>query len=100
MSRLPTHRAPLHPGEILREEFIVPHGLTITRAAALLHVDRVRLSEIVNERRSVTPDTALRLERLFGASADFWLNLQQNYDLWNALQEADDLQEISSLADT
>jgi antitoxin HigA-1 len=85
MSRLPTDRAPLHPGEILREEFIVPHDLTVTRAPELLHVDRVRLSEIVNGRRSITPDTALRLERLFGASADFWLNLQKDYDDWQAL---------------
>ena len=65
-------------------EFIEPHGLSITGAAEKLRVDRVRLSEIVNGRRSITPDTALRLEELFGSSAGFWLGLQQTYDLWHA----------------
>jgi antitoxin HigA-1 len=84
-TRLPRNRAPLHPGEILLEEFIRPHGLTLTEAAKRLRVERVRLSEIVNGRRGVTPNTALRLERLFGASAAFWLGMQQDHDLWHEL---------------
>jgi len=84
--RIPTHREPEHPGVILLEEFIQPHGLTITRAAELLKMNRQRLDAVVNGRRSITPDTALRLERLFGSSAGFWLNLQQAYDLWHAMR--------------
>jgi antitoxin HigA-1 len=99
MSRLPTNRSPLHPGEILLEEFIKPHGLTLTEAARRLRVERVRLSEIVNGRRGVTPNTALRLERLFGASAAFWLGMQQDFDLWHELhsQTADDVNQIEPL---
>jgi addiction module HigA family antidote len=85
LNRLPKHRPPLHPGEILLEEFIRPHGLTLTDAAKRLRVERVRLSEIVNGRRGITPNTALRLERLFGASAAFWLDMQQDHDLWHEL---------------
>ena len=88
MSRLPTHRAPLHPGEILLEEFIKPHGLTLTEAARRLRIERVRLSEIVNGRRGITPNTALRLERLFGASAAFWLGMQQDHDIWHELHSS------------
>ncbi|HEX2205261.1 MAG TPA: HigA family addiction module antitoxin [Longimicrobium sp.] len=83
MTRLPTHRPPIHPGEIVLEEFIKPHGLTLTEAAKRLRIERVRLSEIVNGRRGITPNTALRLERLFGPSAAFWLGMQQDYDLWH-----------------
>lgn len=85
-TRLPTHRPPVHPGEILLEEFIRPHGLTVTEAAKRLRIERGRLSEIVNGRRGITPNTALRLERLFGPSPAFWLGLQQDYDLWHALR--------------
>jgi addiction module HigA family antidote len=98
--RVPTHREPEHPGIILLEEFIRPYGLTITRAAELLKMNRQRLDAVVNGRRSVTPDTALRLERLFGSSAGFWLNLQQVYDLWHAMHAAgvQDLDAIPRLA--
>lgn len=81
-TRLPRNRAPIHPGEILLEEFIRPHGLTLTETAKRLGFERVRLSEIVNGRRGITPNTALRLERLFGPSPEFWLGMQQDYDLW------------------
>lgn len=84
-SRLPTHRPPIHPGEILLEEFIRPHGLTLTETAKRLRFERVRLSEIVNGRRGITPNTALRLERLFGPGPAFWLGLQQDFDLWHEL---------------
>ena len=73
--------APVQPGEVLLEEFIRPHGLTAGRVAARLKIARPRIEKLVRGRASVTVDTALRLERLFGPSAQFWLNLQTRYDL-------------------
>ncbi len=72
---------PIHPGEILREEYLVPLGLSMNKLALALHVPVPRIAEIVHERRSITPDTALRLARYFNTSARFWLNLQAAYDL-------------------
>jgi addiction module HigA family antidote len=83
--RLPRNRPPTHPGEMLLEEFIKPLGLTQAELARLLDVSYPRLNEIIKGRRSVTPDTALRLSRVLGMSADFWLGLQQDWDLWNAM---------------
>jgi addiction module HigA family antidote len=74
-------RSPVHPGEMLREEFMKPLGISINGLALELHVPVTRISQIVNERRGITADTALRLARHFGASADFWMNLQKNYEL-------------------
>src|SRR5208283_3744973 len=74
-------RTPLHPGEILREQFMADFGVTINRLARDLRVPPTRISEIVNERRSVTPDTALRLARYFGTTPEFWVNLQSAYDV-------------------
>ena len=75
------HRAPLHPGEILREQFMADFGVSINQVARDLRVPPTRIGEIVNERRAITPDTALRLARYFGTSAEFWINLQSAYDL-------------------
>ncbi len=72
---------PVHPGEVLREEFMEPLGLSMNRLALDLHVPITRISEIVHERRAVTADTALRLGRFFGTSPEFWLNLQARHDL-------------------
>ncbi|MFP5229188.1 MAG: HigA family addiction module antitoxin [Acidobacteriota bacterium] len=72
---------PLHPGEMLREEFMVPLGLSANALALALRVPVTRITEILNERRSITADTALRLSRYFGMSANFWLRLQAQYDL-------------------
>jgi antitoxin HigA-1 len=72
---------PIHPGEILRADFMEPLGLSMNRLALDLHVPVTRVSEIVHKRRGVTPDTALRLARYFNTSAGFWLNLQSAYDL-------------------
>jgi addiction module HigA family antidote len=72
---------PIHPGEILREEYLAPLGLSVNALAMALHVPTTRLHEIVNERRSVTADTALRLARYFGGDAQSWMNLQAAYDL-------------------
>ncbi|MEW6184857.1 MAG: HigA family addiction module antitoxin [Thermodesulfobacteriota bacterium] len=72
---------PIHPGEILREEFLIPLGLSAHALAMGLKVPAPRINDIVRERRAVTPDTALRLARYFGTTAQFWLNLQTSYDL-------------------
>ncbi len=87
--RLPTHRPPTHPGEMLREEFLVPLGISQSAFAIRLGVSFPRLNEIVNAKRGVTTDTALRLARVTGMSADFWLGLQQDWDLWHALRSAE-----------
>jgi antitoxin HigA-1 len=74
-------RKPVHPGEMLREDFMKPLAISINGLALELHVPVTRISEIVNERRGITADTALRLGRHFGTSADFWMNLQKDYEL-------------------
>lgn len=78
---------PIHPGEILREDFMVPLDLSMNKLALDLHVPVTRIAEIVHERRSITPDTALRLARYFNTSARFWLNAQATYDLEVAQDE-------------
>jgi addiction module HigA family antidote len=72
---------PIHPGEILREEFLVPFGMSASALAVALHVPAPRINDVVRERRGVTADTALRLARFFGNSAAFWMTLQDDYDL-------------------
>lgn len=72
---------PIHPGEILRADFMEPLGLSMNRLALDLRVPVTRISEIVRERRGITPDTALRLARYFSTTPGFWLNLQTSYDL-------------------
>ena len=72
---------PIHPGEILREEFLAPLDMSAHALAMHLHVPAPRINDIVRERRTVTPDTALRLARYFGTTAQFWLNLQSSFDL-------------------
>ena len=83
--RLPRKRPPTHPGEMLFEEFVKPLELTQAELARRLDVSYPRLNEIIRGRRSVTPNTALRLSRVLGMSADFWLGLQQDWDLWHAM---------------
>jgi antitoxin HigA-1 len=78
---------PIHPGEILREEFLVPIGMSAHALAIELKVPAPRINDIVRERRSVTPDTALRLARYFGTTPQFWLNLQSSYELKLAVNE-------------
>jgi antitoxin HigA-1 len=73
--------APVHPGEILREDFMKPLGLSVNRLALELHVPATRIGEIVHQRRRITAETALRLARYFKTNAEFWLNLQNYYDL-------------------
>ncbi len=78
---------PVHPGEILREDFLAPLNMSVNALARCLRVPATRLHEIVKERRAVTPDTALRLSRYFGGDAQSWLNLQSSYDLKVAERE-------------
>ena len=72
---------PVHPGEVLREDYLTPLGMSVNALAQALRVPTTRLHEIVKERRAITPDTALRLARYFGGDARSWLNLQSEYDL-------------------
>jgi addiction module HigA family antidote len=79
---------PIHPGEILREDFLAPLDMSVNALANHLHVPATRMNEIVRGRRGISPDTALRLAAFFGGDAASWLNLQQAYDLKNAEAEA------------
>ena len=98
MIRVPTHRAPTHPGEMLLEEFLKPMGLTQRELAEAIHVPYQRVNEIINGRRGITPGTALRLAKYFRVSADFWMNLQLRWDLYFAQQsEAGELKSIRPL---
>jgi len=72
---------PVHPGEILREEFLPEYGLTSGALAKALHVPRDRIEKLVREKRVITADTAMRLGRYFGTTPQFWMNLQANFDL-------------------
>lgn len=72
---------PIHPGEVLREEFIEPMGMSQREFAAKIGVTHTRLNQIVNEKRSITADTALRLSKALGTTPEFWMNLQARYDL-------------------
>ena len=83
----PEKLPPIHPGEILREDFLKPAGISMHKLALDLHVPVTRITEIVHERRGITPDTALRLGRYFNTSARFWLNAQAAYDLEVAQDE-------------
>ena len=86
MVRIPTHRSPTHPGEMLLEEFLTPMGITQRELAVAIQVPYQRINEIVNGRRGVTPSTALRLAKFFGTSPDFWINLQLRWDLYHTQQ--------------
>ena len=95
MVRIPTHRAPIHPGEILQEEFLKPLSLTQRELAESIRVPYQRVNELVNGRRGVTASTALRLGRYFGMSAGYWMNLQLRWDLYRAQEsESEELSRI------
>lgn len=95
MVRVPTHRAPTHPGEMLLEEFLKPMGLTQRDLATAIRVPYQRVNEIVNGKRGITPSTALRLAKFFGMSPDFWMNLQLRWDLYSASRaESEELRRI------
>jgi len=95
MVRVPTHREPTHPGEMLIEEFLTPMNITQRELANSIHVPYQRVNEIINKRRGITPSTALRLAKFFGMSEDFWMNLQLRWDLYRTKQtEAKELKTI------
>ena len=98
MIRIPTHRAPTHPGEMLLEEFLKPMGLTQKDIANAINVPYQRINEIINGRRGITPSTALRLAKAFGVSPDFWMNIQLRWDLYFAKKsELDVIKKIKRL---
>src|SRR5437763_14696976 len=95
MIRIPKNRPSTHPGEMLRDEFLVPMGLTQARLARAIKVPFQRINEIVTGKRGLTPSTALRLAKFFGMSSAFWMNLQMIHDLQTAeRKEADVLKTI------
>lgn len=97
MTRIPTNRAPTHPGEMLLEEFQLPMNITQRQLASAIHVPYQRVNELINGKRGITPSTALRLARFFGMSPDFWLNLQLRWDLYKVQQaEKDDIERIKA----
>ena len=87
-------RRPTHPGNILKEDYLLPLSITIKDMAANLGVSRKTLSKIINERGAITPDMALRLSRAFDTTPDLWLNLQKNYDLWQAETESQEWKKV------
>jgi len=92
------NRRPTHPGEMLREDFLPDFGLTATSLAEAIGVSRQSINELLRERRSVSPSMALRLAKLFGNSAEFWLNAQRAVDLWDTAQIIqDDVTRIQTL---
>jgi addiction module HigA family antidote len=86
MVRIPTHGPSTHPGEMILEEFLEPLAMTQTEFAQRIGVAWTRANQIINGRRGVTPDTALRLEKLFGMPAEFWLTMQLRWDLYHAMR--------------
>lgn len=80
-------RQPTHPGEMLREEFLVPLEITQSALAKSLHTSFRAINELVNEKRGITTEMALKLSRYFGTSAQFWLNLQNEFDLYKTMQK-------------
>jgi len=92
------NRRPTHPGEMLREDFLPDYGLTVASLAEAAGVSRQSVNELLRGRRSVSPEMALRLSRLFGNTAEFWMNAQRAVDLWDAMQAMkDDVARIKPL---
>jgi addiction module HigA family antidote len=84
MVRVPTHRTPTHPGEMLMQEFLIPMGLTQRDLATGIHAPYQRVNDLIHQRRGMTPSTALRLAKFFGTTPEFWMNLQLRWDLYAA----------------
>jgi len=97
MIRIPTDREPTHPGEMLREEFLIPMNISQRDLADAIHVPYQRVNELVNKKRGITPSTALRLAKFFGMSADFWLNMQMRWELFKAKNTEEN--ELDSIRD-
>ena len=97
MVRVPTNREPTHPGEMLLHEFLTPMDISQRDLADAIHVPYQRVNELVNQKRGITPSTALRLARFFKMSADFWLNLQVRCDLHKA--QSAEKEELKTIQD-
>jgi antitoxin HigA-1 len=95
--RIPADRPPTPPGEILLEEFLKPIGMTQAELAERIGVSYVRLNEIINGRRGVTPSTALRLAKALGTTPEFWLNGQLALDLYRASHDEDEIRELERI---
>ena len=100
--QIPTHRPPTHPGEMLLEDFLVPLGMTQQNLAQRIHVSYPRVNELIHGKRGVTPDTAWRLAKLFGTTAQFWLNGQLLHDLYSYAHspQSAELERIQPLGDS
>ncbi len=100
MIRVPTHRRPPTPGEVLLEEFLLPMNITQSALADALSIPVQRVNQIVRGKRAITPDSALRLSRYFGTSPDLWLNMQIVLDLYDAMhgKSAADIERIKPVA--
>ena len=97
--KIPKYRSPTHPGEMLLKEFLEPMQITQQALAQALGVPYQRIHELVNQKRGITPSTALRLAKFFGNSPDFWLNLQNVWELYRVqIEEAEQLEKIEPLA--
>ena len=90
-------RRPTHPGNIIKEDYLLPLSVTIKDMAETLCVSRKTLSKIINERGAIIPEMALRLSRAFDTSPEFWLNLQKNFDLWRAETESKDWKKVKPI---
>jgi addiction module HigA family antidote len=95
--RIPADRPPTPPGEMLREEFLTPLGMTQAELAERIGVSYVRLNEIINGRRGITPSTALRLAKALGTSPEFWLNGQLAVDLYQTSHDEDEMRQIERI---
>lgn len=93
-------RRPTHPGAIIKEDYLLPLSVTIKDMAATLGVSRKTLSKIINERGAITPDMALRLSRAFDTAPGFWLNLQKNFDLWQAETKSQEWKKVKPFPQT
>lgn len=90
-------RKPTHPGKIIQEDYLKPLSISITEMATKLGISRKTLSKIINERGAITPDMSLRLARAFDTTPELWMNMQKNYDLWQAEHISKDWQKIKSI---
>ncbi|PIG92896.1 HigA family addiction module antitoxin [Gloeocapsopsis sp. IPPAS B-1203] len=98
--RIPANRPPTHPGEILKQEFLIPMGITQQELANQLKMSYQRINEIVNEKRGISESTALRLAKFFGTSVEFWLNLQRACNLYDAQKkESKILESITTVSE-
>ena len=91
-------RRPTHPGSIIKNDYLIPLSVTIKDIAETLGISRKTLSKIINERGSITPDMALRLSRAFDTTPAFWLNLQKNYDLWQAETHSNEWKKVKPIS--